>query len=193
MTLGGLWHGAAWTFVAWGLFHGVLLTINHLWRRVQGIRANSAVLPWRYRLAGGLLTFVAVVFGWVLFRATSLESAVSIWTSMLGGYGISLPRVLDGVDWLALSMVRFEGMFHNGIIGDPIEALPWLVLAALLVWCAPNAQELLRLRDEALSQIGVGRTLSRIPDWGWSIVVIATFIIATMNIAQVSEFLYFQF
>ena len=51
MTLGGLWHGANWTFIAWGAFHGVLLAINHAWRTARGKRAPGAAgaLPdgWR--------------------------------------------------------------------------------------------------------------------------------------------------
>jgi alginate O-acetyltransferase complex protein AlgI len=45
MVLGGLWHGANWTFIAWGAFHGVLLVINHLWRTLRGSRKAGTVQP----------------------------------------------------------------------------------------------------------------------------------------------------
>jgi D-alanyl-lipoteichoic acid acyltransferase DltB (MBOAT superfamily) len=79
MTLGGLWHGAAWTFVAWGLFHGALLGINHLWReasprlrlsRLYNSRA-AIVLSWA-------LTFIPVVFAWCLFRAPTFAAATKV-------------------------------------------------------------------------------------------------------------------
>src|SRR3954469_9263316 len=64
MVLGGLWHGAAWTFVLWGAFHGTMLAIEHMfasrWERV-----------WKW--LRWLITFHLVVFGWILFRAQSLD------------------------------------------------------------------------------------------------------------------------
>ena len=65
MVLGGLWHGAAWPFVLWGFFHGSCLCIEHAWR---GRVKFPGWLRW-------LVTFHLVVFGWILFRSTSLDAA----------------------------------------------------------------------------------------------------------------------
>ncbi len=77
MLLGGLWHGASWTFVAWGGLHGVYLVINHLWRRATSGAAAQAHAPAASSLLGTVsswtLTFVAVVVAWVLFRAETLS------------------------------------------------------------------------------------------------------------------------
>ncbi|MHA1113855.1 MAG: MBOAT family O-acyltransferase, partial [Alphaproteobacteria bacterium] len=62
MLLGGLWHGAGWTFVAWGGLHGLGLMVNHVWSRA-GLRMPA--------LSGWVLTFLFVMVGWVLFRAES--------------------------------------------------------------------------------------------------------------------------
>lgn len=75
MALGGLWHGAAWTFVAWGVYHGVLLVLY------QQTRSGWDNLP---ALVQRLLTFVLVVFGWVLFRSLSVPEALSVYSAMLG-------------------------------------------------------------------------------------------------------------
>ncbi len=75
MTLGGLWHGAGWTFVAWGVAHGVGLCAGVLWR--------SRNLPFP-PLLGAVLTFVFVMLCWVLFRATSFAAALTIYKAMLG-------------------------------------------------------------------------------------------------------------
>jgi len=89
MVLGGLWHGANWTFVLWGALHGFYLVMNHGWQ------ALSARLPWP-RIPGGALiagavTFVAVVIAWVLFRAADVDTAVRILRPMAGqGGGLSL-------------------------------------------------------------------------------------------------------
>jgi alginate O-acetyltransferase complex protein AlgI len=75
MALGGLWHGAGWTFVAWGVAHGVGLCAGVLWRK-----RNLPFPP----LLGGVLTFVFVMLCWVLFRATSFAAALTIYKAMLG-------------------------------------------------------------------------------------------------------------
>jgi alginate O-acetyltransferase complex protein AlgI len=69
MVLGGLWHGAAWGFVLWGTLHGVALVIEHVLRE-RGVRRPPAWLAW-------LIVFNVVVFGWILFRAESLELAAT--------------------------------------------------------------------------------------------------------------------
>lgn len=73
MLLIGLWHGAGWTFVLWGGIHGVLLMINHQWRRL-GI-ALPKVICW-------LLTFLSVVVAWVFFRADNISQAMHILATM---------------------------------------------------------------------------------------------------------------
>lgn len=87
MFLVGLWHGAGWGFIMWGLYHGALLSLYHGYRGfldrlaqpwVQTLRANPI-----YRLLGMVLTFISVVFGWVLFRAPDLSSAMVIWKHLL--------------------------------------------------------------------------------------------------------------
>ena len=86
MLLGGLWHGAAWTFVAWGGLHGMGLAANHAWQRT-GLR-----LP---RPAAWLLTALFVMAGWVLFRSADFAVAGRLFASMLGLHGagrISLDR-----------------------------------------------------------------------------------------------------
>jgi D-alanyl-lipoteichoic acid acyltransferase DltB (MBOAT superfamily) len=75
MLLGGFWHGAAWTFVAWGGLHGVGLIGCHAWRRWQ---KHSDRDVGAYSLAGNLITFSWVTFAWIFFRATSFTDARTI-------------------------------------------------------------------------------------------------------------------
>jgi len=74
--LGGLWHGAAWTFVVWGLLHGLAMVACRAWGRV-GVPLPRA-LAWA-------LTFLFVAVTWVFFRATSLENALAMLAAMAGG------------------------------------------------------------------------------------------------------------
>ena len=87
MVLGGLWHGAAWTFVAWGAFHGTCLVVNHLYR-ATGLRMHP--------LPAWALTFLAVIVGWVFFRAANLDCALGILSSMMG---IADPGTFDPEAW----------------------------------------------------------------------------------------------
>lgn len=82
-VLCGLWHGAAWTFILWGLWHGVLLVIERL-----GLGGILARLP---RLLGHLYTLIAVMAGWVLFRANSVHDAWDYWRAMLGMSNLAGP------------------------------------------------------------------------------------------------------
>src|SRR5204863_9837272 len=88
MLLGGLWHGANWTFVAWGGCHGLYLVVNHRWREATGRvhpRGRSG------RILGWVITFFAVTLAWVLFRADSFDAAMIFFKAMAGQSGLTLP------------------------------------------------------------------------------------------------------
>ena len=75
MALGGIWHGAGWTFLIWGLLHGVGLATYRFWQSQR----RGAPPPGRAgKFAGGVLTFHFVLLGWIFFRAASLTAALSI-------------------------------------------------------------------------------------------------------------------
>jgi D-alanyl-lipoteichoic acid acyltransferase DltB (MBOAT superfamily) len=99
MLLGGLWHGAAWTFLAWGGLHGLYLVVQHRAAR-WGWR-----LPW---LAGWALTFAAVMLAWVPFRARDFAAAGQYYAALAGLHGIALPAIylafLPGLGRLATSV-----------------------------------------------------------------------------------------
>ncbi|HLX89560.1 MAG TPA: MBOAT family O-acyltransferase [Acidimicrobiales bacterium] len=87
MVLGGLWHGAAWTFVAWGAFHGVGQVVGHerrRWRARRGL-PEQPTGTWRLAVAR-IATFHLVCFGWLLFRSDSLQSAGAL-LSRLTSFG----------------------------------------------------------------------------------------------------------
>jgi len=91
MLLGGLWHGAAWTFIFWGVFHGVIISAAHY---LAGIRAFAAFNHSPTRTATffkWLITFYLVLIGWVLFRANSIGSAFNILGDMHSFSGLPAP------------------------------------------------------------------------------------------------------
>jgi alginate O-acetyltransferase complex protein AlgI len=79
MLLGGLWHGANWTFVAWGGLHGLALAVNHVWEG-RGFHLPKAI--------GWLLTLLFVMAAWVLFRSPTFQQAGQILASMAGAHGV---------------------------------------------------------------------------------------------------------
>jgi len=86
MLLGGLWHGAGWTFIVWGGYHGVLLVLNRAWS------SRRPPLP---AALGRPITFLAVALGWVVFRADTLHRAGSLLASMAGLHGAANHPWLD--------------------------------------------------------------------------------------------------
>ena len=91
MLLGGLWHGAGWTYVAWGGLHGLYLLVNHAWRNLT--KVELPVFP------AWAMTMLAVIPAWVFFRASDFASAANIVEGMFGlhGAGTPVPGVRKGV------------------------------------------------------------------------------------------------
>jgi alginate O-acetyltransferase complex protein AlgI len=84
MFLGGLWHGAAWTFVVWGVVHGLFLVIEHVLRGVFKDAAWTDTLI--VKLLLGLVTYGAVCVAWVFFRAADFPTAIRLLQAMVGGF-----------------------------------------------------------------------------------------------------------
>ena len=94
MLLGGLWHGANWTFVIWGALHGAALAVQHGWRTARGNpKPPEGLLR---RLGPSLLTGHFVAFAWIFFRASSLENAMEV-VERLGSMTVSFDNISSGV------------------------------------------------------------------------------------------------
>ena len=207
MTLCGLWHGAGWTFVAWGTLHGLYLCINHAWRHTTTRLFPQGLLPVPLAKAlSWLVTFVAIVVGWVFFRAGSFDAALSVLQGMAGLNGIALPNAiaarLDAV-WPVLARLGF-GTYLGG--GSQF-VFTWLWIAALLpiALILPNTQQIMRQAQPGL-HLHSGRTddelqpAPRLADklaWrnttGWAIGIGLLAAISVLAMTRISEFLYFQF
>jgi hypothetical protein len=199
MLLGGLWHGAGWTFVIWGALHGFYLMVNHVWRALKqriGLRGDGAGPA--ARLTGCAITFVAVVIAWVFFRAADVSTALHMLNGMAGMNGISLPVSLAGdprLVWLADHGAVFEGLLTNtqAAAGD---ALIWILVLLIAVRLLPNTQQLTRNFDPAYELIEAPKAFQSLawrPDWKWAVFSGSALALALLTLGRVSEFLYFQF
>ena len=141
MILGGLWHGAAWTFVIWGALHGVFLVINHSW---QGLRKkvfrDTGSGSQLGQVLGWAITFIAVVYAWVFFRASSFDVAWSL-TAAMSGLNGWLPSG-EARLWENEGQMRsaLDGLSTNHFAGT--RQVLWVVSLAGIAWFLPNTQEL---------------------------------------------------
>ena len=175
MLLGGLWHGANWTFVIWGGLHGFYLVINHFWRglaeNIPILKSPGLVLKSTY----WLLTLFVVIVAWVFFRANSLSDALTILSAMSGS---SLTAPIHG------STIAVESMTF---------------IAVLLLWAmmAPNTNQILRYDFGGKHLITATRArLMWRPSIFYAILVGTIFFICAfvgVTGREKLEFLYFQF
>jgi len=175
MLLGGLWHGAEWTFLVWGGLHGAYLCINHAWNRLAG--GKITISP----IAATGLTFVAVSAAWVFFRAETFSAAFSVFAA-LGGWTTGEAQHAAPVSTL----------FSYAI----------LLIAGVLAWSAPNALEILdrfkkRTRNSTVLHAGKsGGQILIIADARIMMAVLGAFTafaIFTLMTSGPYEFIYFQF
>ncbi len=207
MLLGGLWHGAGWNFILFGLAHGTYIVICGAWVKVKKSISNNRIIKSTVAAnsIGRVITFLAVVLAFVPFRAESMDGTSNMLTAMLGGHGLSLSPLLIGrignaEQWLLEHGVVFHGMFHNHVFGaDPRWGIAWVVTLLLASTLLPNTQQLLRRYRPALETYKneIPCLRHRWAEWRptapWALITFGIFIITILSLTQASEFLYFQF
>lgn len=171
MLIGGLWHGAGWNFILWGLLHGVGLTLNHLSRKNPFIQAFP---HW----VGRLLTFLFVMATWVLFRASDFTAAGRIYSGMIGlNGGFSQSVWSQAKDWqLALLAAICAGaLFLPNWISIFYKQQPTI------------DSEQFADKTRSIWSLLFGNSIAR----GVAIGLLA--LIAVLSLSRESPFLYFQF
>lgn len=175
MLLGGLWHGASWTFVVWGGLHGLYLQVNHAWRylverspRLQGFAARY---PAAVAVCAWAITFLAVVVGWVFFRAESFTGSANMLAGMFSGASTIDAHLVDA---------------HTAF---------YICCGLLIALFASNSQQL--FTDIAARLEASGRVPLAQPFLQGSHVGLLVFLIASLTLVSISwgtnEFIYFNF
>jgi len=170
MLLGGLWHGANWTFVVWGGLHGLYLCIQHGWQFWRGKRARA-----EHPLVAGatrVLTLLAILVAWCFFRAPDLASALEILAGLIGANGVSLVN----------------------------EVSPWgyamLASAMAIAFLSPNTNEIVLSLDRFYQQGLPAFSLFRLRwaatvPWGlWTGLLLA---LCLLSMERTNDFIYAQF
>ncbi|HEY7579848.1 MAG TPA: MBOAT family O-acyltransferase [Acetobacteraceae bacterium] len=157
MFLAGLWHGAGWQFIVFGLLHGFYLTVNHAWRTLKaywGWQVDSAN-PLVHG-ASVLLTMLCVLIALVFFRAADVGSGLALLSDMLAAHGLFIPYYpYDDAQWAH----QLATLSDTRALPSPVIDLVthnefrFALIALLIVWCLPNTQQFLRRYPTSLGQV----------------------------------------
>ena len=139
MLLGGLWHGAAWTFVAWGFFHGVIITATHYLSSLKSFEGFVASKSRMLTILKWAITFYLVLIGWVLFRAHSIDGAFNIIADMhtFGGLPAAAPKagLIALVTVLTVILMHLQDWFVIAK-GEAFERKKWIFWPVLIFFQA---------------------------------------------------------
>ena len=142
MTIGGLWHGASWTFLFWGMFHGTLIGLTHFSRNLlKGSHFSSVVL--RRIIFNRYFLFFLITLSWVLFRSENFLQAKIIYQSLFGMNGLDITRSFS--TYFINENIRCNGFLPNSEID--LTVLPFLPLFLIHIWYLPNSNHLIGLKN----------------------------------------------
>lgn len=94
----GFWHGASWTFVVWGIYHGLLfipLILTGGNKRYKGVICENSVVPSMREIGGVIMTFIAVMFGWILFRSETISQGAGYICGIFDASVFSIPGFIN--------------------------------------------------------------------------------------------------
>ncbi len=165
--IGGLWHGAAWTYVFWGAMNGLGLMVHRIWRKT-GFRMNRG-LAW-------LLTFIYWNITVIMWRAVDYKAAVKIYRGVIGLDGVVLPSMFEN-EFMKSAGVTFGPWLAN--LGEKEYYYIYLIIAcSILCFFTKNSMEM----AEKLK-----------PNMRWALFVSLVLGISIIHITQISQFIYANF
>lgn len=193
MFLGGLWHGAGWTFILWGSLHGVFLIINHFWLHVKSSLLPAFIFKGKAKIRNFIartVTFICVVIAWTFFRADSVPAALSILKGLFGFNGFALPIELMSKHPKICHYIEqtFSIPFTHFYGRIDLKSIPWLLGLLTIALFFPNTQELAEkfrvfmMRERSILKVRVA-----------AVAFSALTLYILKNFNAITEFLYFQF
>jgi alginate O-acetyltransferase complex protein AlgI len=164
--ISGIWHGAGWTFVVWGLIHGIATVTHRLWKSAN-FKMNK-LLAW-------IITFNFINFSMVFFRASSFEDVYKILKGMIGLEGIVFPSIIYKLLPFSSSMNSPDKELS---LTDGITSVKFLIFGFILILCFKNSSQ---LKDKYKA------------NWFYFLFTISLLLISILYLTRESEFIYFNF
>lgn len=201
MIVSGIWHGAGYLFIIWGVMHGVFLSVNHGWRILAARAWRGSV---RYeRIMGPVgfgLTALSVVVSMVVFRAPTVSAAGVVFRGMLGGSGIEVPAIIAARLGPLMGTLGALGITPSAAPGNDLLKLAfWVVVSGGIALLCPSSLQLLRRDEPALAWRANPDTslVERMSTWQpslvWAAAISLVAALGLVNLGGQSEFLYWQF
>jgi alginate O-acetyltransferase complex protein AlgI len=204
MLVSGLWHGAGYGFIVWGLLHGFFLTINHAWRLIRPqIWSDTRSYERFMQPFGQLLTFIVVAVAMLFFRSPTITSALDLVKGLVGKNGVALPQAIyDHLGPLAswLHRVGVTTVAPELWNGEEFGRMAvWIIASLLIALACPNSLQILARYEPALGvkpspmYIAGRRVVEWNPSVPWAFGVSIMAAMAILSLHGRSEFLYWQF
>jgi alginate O-acetyltransferase complex protein AlgI len=166
--IGGIWHGAGWTFLIWGLLHALAIIIHRIWVSI-GITLNK-YLSW-------FLTFNFINLSWIFFRAENWNDAIKVLKGMMGFSGIMLPSFAENFKFLILfKKIEFGDIYWN--FNSDSEIFLWIFMAFLICTLFKNSTQIINTQNKTNKKI---------------LFITFLFSISLMNFSKKMDFIYFNF
>jgi D-alanyl-lipoteichoic acid acyltransferase DltB (MBOAT superfamily) len=165
--IGGLWHGAGWTFVFWGSMHGFAIIIHRVWTKTE--KKLNNILAW-------FLTFNFINLSWIFFRADDWKDAIKVIKGMFGLTNVILPSFLNEISFLKDKSLVFGDVYKN--FNSDAEITLWIFIALISVLIFKNSNQF--LTDYKLNNKMI-------------LFIVFIFTISLLNLEKNIEFIYFNF
>jgi alginate O-acetyltransferase complex protein AlgI len=166
--ISGIWHGAGWTFVVWGVLHGIASMIYRAWKTT-----NINLPKW----SAWLLTFLFVNAAWVFFRSETMSQALSILKGMIGLNGIEFPSIANAIN----KILPFNIGINVELLYTSPDILKYSIILLIFLGIVVFSKNTMERMNEF--NINVGKVIVL------SIITVASI----LSLSKVSEFLYFNF
>ena len=165
--IGGMWHGAGWTFIFWGALHAMAIIFHRIWCNT-GVNLNK-LLAW-------FVTFNFINISWIFFRAEQWEDAIKVLKGMFGFSGVVLPSIFQNISFLQGNKIVIGEVFAN--FNSDTEITLWLLIALFICLFFKNSNEIVSFYK---------------PDNKIVFFIVSIFTISLMNLDKNVDFIYFNF
>lgn len=178
-VLSGIWHGAGWGFIIWGILHAIAMIIHRIYRNLLETFRLSPPQNLAYKIFCWIITFNFINIAWIFFRSDTLEGAFNLLKGMIGGHGIKLPSLLEKIDYFKRISSNFQfGDIMENLYGNGYALLCFIAYGLFHCLVFSNASE---------------RLCAFKPNYKNLIFLLITSYLALLYIENATQFLYFNF